>query len=148
MRQPRSRETELRLSQFKHGMAPMKSNWRMTDFPSFENRPKRSLPPGECRRGKRLAQAAESRPRLKLAMSGANASTATAVSGSTTGVSAAAAVFRFLAPAFSAARNWPRSATSSTQSGLTPVVVYAGKQRHKTRASACKSQPSNPSASA
>lgn len=44
-------------------------------------------------------QAAKSRPRLKLAMSGANASTASAVSGPTPGMICSRRTVRFLSPA-------------------------------------------------
>lgn len=76
----------LRPSQFKRDIAPMIKSRRMSACPAFDMRPSRSFPPDECCRGTRPNQAAKSRPRRKLSMGGANASTANALIGPTPGI--------------------------------------------------------------
>jgi len=101
----------LRPSQFKRDIAPMIKSRRMSACPAFDMRPSRSFPPDECCRGTRPNQAAKSRPRRKLSMGGANASTANALIGPTPGivckrravsVSDASAPICFAFPAYSA----------------------------------------------
>ena len=63
-------------------MAPMISSRRISRWPIFEVRPSRRFLPVECWISTRPSQAAESRPRLKVVIGDANASTAMAVIGS------------------------------------------------------------------
>lgn len=76
----------LRPSQFKRDIAPMIKSRRISACPAFDIRPSRSFPPDECCRGTRPNQAAKSRPRRKLSMGGANASTANALIGPMPGI--------------------------------------------------------------
>ena len=75
-----------RPSQFNRDIAPMISNRRMSACPAFEMRPRRSFPPDECCRGTKPNHAAKSRPRRKLSIGGAKASTANALTGPTPGI--------------------------------------------------------------
>jgi hypothetical protein len=52
---------DLRPSQLNRDIAPIISNRRMSNWPAFETRPSRSLPPEECCRGTSPTQAAKSR---------------------------------------------------------------------------------------
>ena len=76
----------LRPSQFKRDIALMIKSRRISACPAFDIRPSRSFPPAECRRRTRPSQAAKSRPRRKLSMGGANASTAIALIGPMPGI--------------------------------------------------------------
>ena len=58
----------------------------MSFWPIFDVRPSRCLPPEECWTGTSPSQAAKSRPRLKVVIGGANASTAIAVIGPIPGI--------------------------------------------------------------
>jgi hypothetical protein len=73
-------------SQFRRDMAPMIRRRRMSAWPDFDTRPSRSFPPDECWGGTSPSHAEKSRPRRKVAMSGAKDSTASAVSGPTPGI--------------------------------------------------------------
>jgi hypothetical protein len=69
-----------RPSQPSRDMAPMIRSCRISAYPAFETRPRRSLPPEECCRGTNSSHAAKSRSRLNCAMSRPNASRIRAVS--------------------------------------------------------------------
>lgn len=79
-------EMDLRPSQFSRDIAPTTRKPRMSVCPALDTRPSRSLPPEECWRGTRPSRAAKSRPQRKCAMLGANASTASAISGPMPGI--------------------------------------------------------------
>jgi hypothetical protein len=67
-------------------MVPMIRSRRMSRWPIFEVRPSPGFLPVVCCRGTRPSQAVKSRPRLKVAIGGANASIAAAVIGPSPGM--------------------------------------------------------------
>ena len=75
-----------RPNQFSRDIAPIIKSLRISAWPALVMHPKRALPPEECSRGTNPNHAAKSRPVVNCAMSGPNASTATAVSGPTPGM--------------------------------------------------------------
>src|SRR3978361_2009377 len=71
----------LRIDQRMTVIAPMIRRRRMSRWPILDTRPRTCFPPEENCRGTRPSQAAKSRPRLNVAIGGANVSIAIAVIG-------------------------------------------------------------------
>lgn len=77
---------DLQPNQLKRHIAPIIRSLLMSDWPTFDIRSRRGLPPDKCCRGTRPSQAAKSRPPVNVSNCGANASMARALKEPTPGI--------------------------------------------------------------
>ena len=100
----------------------------------FRHPTSRSLPPDECWRGTSPSHAEKSRPRRKFAMSGAKASTASAVSGPTPGIVCKRRAVSLLSARFFAIFVRARCELSSRQSAPSDPGTRHGRSRARRQA--------------
>ena len=122
-----------RASQASPDIAPMIRSRRMSAWPAFDTRPNRSLPPEERWRGTSPSHAAKPRPHWKLAIWGANASTASAVRGPMPGI-----VCNRLDMSVCAAKSFAFFVFASILTVFS--AICSTRSRHSSRASAGRSQ--------